>query len=441
MTGVAGFVHRAAVVVVVLFESLEVVEVSVQLDSAVALDVVVVSSGLIGDLGDLAEPSLDGGDGVVLVAISVLAVVEDLGQSALCAVLCTGSIRAVAVAVLPVSFVISVLVSVIVDIVVVEINGVVAIAVDFIDEDLGLGVGLLDAQSDKQFASGELLGEGDLRGLHDLNRDIILGPLGVGTIESVGGVFLLEVEVFVQLVASLDSASNGEVQLALEDPSTISVSSGLEVSGLCFLCVLNSLSIQSVQKDLSSLFTGQVLLGLPAVSQIVDQADLLSKSQNVDCPGSANKAFLLLIVAQGDQSHLQELGTGDVRSGSVRGGVHAGDDACAIAVANIGLAPTTLFIGKGVDGGVVGADVCILVVKDGDDLSSLFTSDGCSGLEVPVGIALHCFDEIKDLDRFGVIRVDLVGVLVLSRRAGHGCQTQQGCQNQNQRKNLFEVLH
>lgn len=150
----------------------------------------------------LVEPSLDGGDGVVLVAISVLAVVEDLGQSALCAVLCTGSIRAVAVAVLPVSFVISVLVSVIVDIVVVEINGVVAIAVDFIDEDLGLGVGLLDAQSDKQFASGELLGEGDLRGLHDLNRDMILGPLGVGTIESVGGVFLLEVEVLVQSLQS-----------------------------------------------------------------------------------------------------------------------------------------------------------------------------------------------------------------------------------------------
>ena len=440
VTGVASFVHLAAVVVVVLFESLEVVEVSVQLDSAVALDVVVVSSGLIGDLGDLAEPSLDGGDGVVLVAISVLAVVEDLGQSALCAVLCTGSIRAVAVAVLPVSFVISVLVSVIVDIVVVEINGVVAIAVDFIDEDLGLGVGLLDAQSDKQFASGELFGEGDLRSLHDLNRDMILGPLGVGTIESVGGVFLLEVEVLVQSLAGLDSAGNSQVQLAAEGDNAVLLGR-LPVRGLSFLCVLDSVSVQSVQKDLSSLFTGQVLLGLPAVSQIVDQADLLSKSQNVDCPGSANKAFLLLIVAQGDQSHLQELGAGDVGGGSIGGGVHAGDDACAIAVANIGLAPTTLFIGKGVDGGVVGADVCILVVKDGDDLSSLFTSDGCSGLEVPVGIALHCFDEIKDLDRFGVIRVDLVGVLVLSRRAGHGCQTQQGCQNQNQRKNLFEVLH
>ena len=112
MTGVASFVHLAAVIVVVLFELLEVVKVSVQLDSAVALDVVVASSGLIGDLGDLAEPSLDGGDGVVLVAISVLAVVEDLGQRALRAVLCTLSLRAVAVAVLPVSFAVSVRVSV-----------------------------------------------------------------------------------------------------------------------------------------------------------------------------------------------------------------------------------------------------------------------------------------------------------------------------------------
>ena len=440
MTGVASFVHLAAVIVVVLFELLEVVKVSVQLDSAVALDVVVASSGLIGDLGDLAEPSLDGGDGVVLVAISVLAVVEDLGQSALCAVLCTLSLRAVAVAMLPESFAVSVRVSVIVDIVVVEISVVVAIAVDFIDEDLGLGVGLLDAQSDKQFASGELFGEGDLRSLHDLNRDMILGPLGVGTIESVGGVFLLEVEVLVQSLAGLDSAGNSQVQLAAEGDNAVLLGR-LPVRGLSFLCVLDSVSVQSVQKDLSSLFTGQVMLGLPAVSQIVDQADLLGKRQNVDCPGSANKAFLLLIVAQGDQSHLQELGAGDVGGGSIGGGVHAGDDACAIAVANIGLAPTTLFIGKGVDGGVVGADVCILVVKDGDDLSSLFTSDGCSGLEVPIGIALHGFDEIKDLDRFGVIRVDLVGVLVLSRRAGHGCQTQQGSQNQNQRKNLFEVLH
>ena len=118
---------------------------------------------------------------------------------------------------------------------------------------------------------------------------------------------------------------------------------GLEVSGLCFLCVLNSLSIQSVQKDLSSLFTGQVLLGLPAVSQIVDQADLLSKSQNVDCPGSANKAFLLPDLAQGDQSHLQELGTGDVRQGAYVVAFMPGDDACAIAVANIGLRPNDPF--------------------------------------------------------------------------------------------------
>ena len=53
---------------------------------------------------------------------------------------------------------------------------------------------------------------------------------------------------------------------------------------------------------------------------------------------------------------------------------------------------------------------------------------------------LHGFDEIKDFDCFVVAAVDLVGVLVLSC-ASHGCQTQQGSQNQNQRKNLFEVLH
>ena len=422
-------------------------EVSRQRNVAVVLQVVVAGSGLRGNLVDLAEPGLDGGDGVVLVAISVLAVVEDLRQRALSAVLCTLRLSAGAVLMVPslgldvlAVYFVGVIIGLGVDRMIREVDRVVAVAVDLVNDNLGLSVVLGNAQSNEQIASGELLGEGSLRSLHDLNRDMILGPLDVGTIESVGGDFLLEVEVLVQLVASLDSTSNGEVQLAA--PSDNAVLLGrLPVCGLSFLCVLDGVRVQSVQKDLSSLFTGQVMLGLPAVSQIVDQADLLGKRQNVDCPGSANKAFLLLIVAQGDQSHLQELGAGDVGGGSIGGGVHAGDDACAIAVANIGLAPTTLFIGKGVDGGVVGADVCILVVKDGDDLSSLFTSDGCSGLEVPIGIALHGFDEIKDLDRFGVIRVDLVGVLVLSRRAGHGCQTQQGCQNQNQRKNLFEVLH
>ena len=70
-----------------------------------------------------------------------------------------------------------------------------------------------------------------------------------------------------------DSAGNSQVQLAAEGDNAVLLGR-LPVRGLSFLCVLDSVSVQSVQKDLSSLFTGQVMLGLPAVSQIVDQADL-----------------------------------------------------------------------------------------------------------------------------------------------------------------------
>ena len=320
---------------------------------------------------------------------------------------------------------------------------------------LGLGVGFLDAQSNEELASVELGGEGSLRAVHHFNGLVVVlvvDPLGVGALECIIGSFLCKLEVLVELLAGLDSASNSHVQLAIEGPNIVNVIGKvfllltnndlgrLEVGKFSFLTVLDSVSLQGVQKDLSSFLTGEGSFGLPAISQTVDEVELTSQSQNVDSPGRANKAFCFLIVAQGDQSHLQELRAGDVRGGSEGGGVHTGDDASAIAVTNIGLAPAALFVSERVDRGVVGADVGVLVVKDRDQLCSLFTGDVCSRLEFPIGVALHGFDEIKDFDSLCVVRRDLVGVLVLSC-ASHGCQTQQGSQNQNQRKNLFEVLH
>ena len=397
------------------------------LDQIFALLVVVAGSRGLGDLCELAQPGVDGADTVDSLVLIVLHL-EYLRQGALCAVLFVliGLELALACSVLQR------------DLFVIDEH-----AVDIVlsNDLLGLGVVFLDAQSNEELASVELGGEGSLRGLHLLDAlVVVIGPLGVGTLECIVGNVLCKLEVLVELVAGLDSTSNGQVQLTAEGPDAVLVLGRLPVRGLSFLCVLDSVSLQGVQKDLSSFLTGEVSFGLPAVSQTVDEVELTSQSQNVDSPGRADKAFCFLIVAQGDQSHLQELGAGDVRGGSEGVGVHAGDDASAIAVTNIGLAPAALFIGKRVDRGVVGADVGVLVVKDRDQLCSLFTGDVCSRPEFPIGVALHGFDEIKDLDSFVVISGDLVGVLVLSC-ASHGCQTQQGSQNQNQRKNLFKVLH
>ena len=399
------------------------------LNQIFALLVVIVRSRGLGDLCELAQPGVDGADTIDSLVLIVLHL-EYLRQGALCAVLLilVGLELALACSVLQRDLV---------------FRSECTVDVVLSNDLLGLGVVFLDAQSNEEFASVELGGEGSLRAVHHFNGLVVVlvvDPLGVGTHKGIFGDVLCKLEVLVELVAGLDSTSNGQVQLTAEGPDAVLVLGRLPVRGLSFLCVLDSVSLQGVQKDLSSFLTGEVSFGLPAVSQTVDEVELTSQSQNVDSPGRADKAFCFLIVAQGDQSHLQELGAGDVRGGSEGVGVHAGDDASAIAVTNIGLAPAALFIGKRVDRGVVGADVGILVVKDRDQLRSLFTGDVCSRPEFPIGVALHGFDEIKDLDSFVVISGDLVGVLVLSC-ASHGCQTQQGSQNQNQRKNLFKVLH
>ena len=409
------------------------------LNQIFALLVVVAGSRGLGDLVNLAQPSVDGADTVDSLVLIVL-LLKDLRQGALCAVLFVhiGLELALACSVLQR------------DLFVIDEH---AVDVVLSNDLLGLGVVFLDAQSNEELASVELGGEGSLRGLHLLDGlvvVVVIDPLGVGTLECIVGNLVVKLELLVQRLAGLDSASNSQIQLAIEAIANNSafavfflckvLAKGFLSESLSFLCVLDSVSVQGVQKDLSSFLTGEVSFGLPAILQTVDELQSLSKRQNVDSPGRANKAFCFLIVAQGDQSHLQELGAGDVRGGSEGGGVHAGDDACAIAVTNIGLAPAALFIGKRVDRGVVGADVGVLVVKDRDQLCSLFTGDVCSRPEFPIGVALHGFDEIKNLDSFVVISGDLVGVLVLSC-ASHGCQTQQGSQNQNQRKNLFKVLH
>ena len=403
------------------------------LNQIFALLVVVAGGRGLGDLCELAQPGVDGADTIDSLVLIVLHL-EYLRQGALCAVLLilVGLELALACSVLQRDLV---------------FRNECTVDVVLSNDLLGLGVVFLDAQSNEEFASVELGGEGSLRAVHHFNGLVVVlvvDPLGVGTHKGIFGDVLCKLEVLVELLAGLDSASDGQIDSAVPSVGGVAIlvrlGGGLEANLLGFLCVLDSVSLQGVQKDLSSFLTGEVSFGLPAVSQTVDEVELTSQSQNVDSPGRADKAFCFLIVAQGDQSHLQELGAGDVRGGSEGVGVHAGDDASAIAVTNIGLAPAALFIGKRVDRGVVGADVGVLVVKDRDQLCSLFTGDVCSRPEFPIGVALHGFDEIKDLDSFVVISGDLVGVLVLSC-ASHGCQTQQGSQNQNQRKNLFKVLH
>ena len=247
-----------------------------------ALLVVVARSRGLGDLVNLAQPGVDGADTVDSLAFIVL-LRKDLRQGALCAELSVDILGLI----LEVAQALGVL----------QCSGEVIIrnlfAVDVVlsNDLLGLGVGFLDAQSNEELASVELGGEGSLRGLHLLDGlvvVVVIDPLGVGTLECIVGNLVVKLELLVQRLAGLDSASNSQIQLAIEAIANNSAFSvfflckvlvkGVLCESLSFLCVLDSVSVQGVQKDLSSFLTGEVSFGLPAISQAVDELDARART-------------------------------------------------------------------------------------------------------------------------------------------------------------------
>ena len=118
-----------------------------------------------------------------------------------------------------------------------------------------------------------------------------------------------------------------------------------------------------------------------------------------------------------------------------------GDDARAIAVGNIALAPAALHVSEGVRGGVEAGDVGGLVGEDRNDLGRLFTGDVLGRLKGVVSrIAFQNLDVGKNIDSFGVLYVLRISE-VRGLCAGDGREAEKGRDGENQSKNLFEVLH
>ena len=304
---------------------------------------------------------------------------------------------------------------------------------------------------DTSVGSDVALGDSGVVGLDELVGVNILTDGGSALVPSVGrtaplvlsfGQGQVEVSSEELVLVVVDSAVRGDVH---------SVGSGVgghPVAGLGVpgevgdgLAIDNLLSLEGVEHDLRSLITGQGSVGVEVLAEAGKQLLSLGKLEGVDSPRGADEAFFVLVVAEDDENHLQELGALDVRLGNEGGGILTSDDARAIAVGNIALAPAALHVSEGVRGGVEAGDVGGLVGKDRNDLGRLFTGDVLGRLKGVVSrIAFQNLDVGKNVDSFNVLYVLRVSE-VRGLCAGDGREAEKGRDGENQSKNLFEVLH
>ena len=333
--------------------------------------------------------------------------------------------------------------------------------------ELGNGVGSLNIVLHRGLAVDE--DRVDLFGLEaDVVRDVALGDSGVVGLDELVGVNILT-DGGSALVPSVGrtaplvlSFGQGQVEVSSEELVLVVVDSavrgdvhsvgrgvgGHPVAGLGVpgevgdgLAIDNLLSLEGVEHDLRSLITGQGSVRIEVLAETGKQLLSLGKLEGVDSPRGADEAFLVLVVAEDDEDHLQELGALDVRLGNEGGGILTSDDARAIAVGNIALAPAALHVSEGVRGGVEAGDVGGLVGKDRNDLGRLFTGDVLGRLKGVVSrIAFQNLDVGKNIDSFGVLYVLRISE-VRGLCAGDGREAEQGRDGENQSKNLFEVLH
>ena len=332
--------------------------------------------------------------------------------------------------------------------------------------EFGNGVGSLNIVLHRGLAVDE--DRVDLFGLEaDVVRDVALGDSGVVGLDELVGVNILT-DGGSALVPSVGrtaplvlSFGQGQVEVSSEELVLVVVDSavrgdvhsvgsgvgGHPVAGLGVpgevgdgLAIDNLLSLEGVEHDLGSLVTGQGGVGVEVV-ETLHQALNLGKLEGVDSPRGADETFFVLVVAEDDEDHLQELGALDVRLGNEGGGILTSDDARAVAVGNIALAPAALHVSEGVRGGVEAGDVGGLVGKDRNDLGRLFTGDVLGRLEALVSrIAFQNVDVGKNVDSFNVLYVLRISE-VRGLCAGDGREAEKGRDGENQSKNLFEVLH
>ena len=253
-------------------------------------------------------------------------------------------------------------------------------------------------------------------------------PLVTRTAEHVGGILDLEVPLSSKQLGGVVSLgvlynNNALLHAAVDD-----------------LAVLDSVGLQSVQHDLSSVVTGQALGVVEVIADAVQQADFTSEVAGTDGVAGADKALFLSVEAEDDQDHLQELNAGDFRFGSVLVVANASDDAGVVAVGDVALCPV---VGRNVGEvhrSIQFLDVGIAIVKHSDDLGSFCTGDHTVGLVFAILVAVQNADCRQDIDSLGVL--DILGVLeVRSLCTRNGSEAQKSSNCQNESENLFEVLH
>ena len=284
------------------------------------------------------------------------------------------------------------------------------------------------ASSDASFFSSFLSGC-DLLGLSHESAVLDSGVLGIISL------------VISCVVSSLISVGS----LGFSDRAVVDVGRSLDLGA-----VLDQVSGQSVDKDLSSFATLDRCDSLPAVSQTSGQADLVGAVQDVDVPAGAGVAFLRGIEVQGGEHQLEELNASDLTLRSVGGSGHAISQAGDAAVVDVGQSPVAVAVDErilcvGVQISDVGLDLAVgsCVVDDSHNLSRLGTGEGPVSSELVLIVrdleAVQDLEVGQDINSIGIV----VGSLDI--RVGRGTSSSDGAKNhdnrQNKCKNLLQILH
>ena len=217
------------------------------------------------------------------------------------------------------------------------------------------------------------------------------------------------------------------------------------------LAVLNQILGQCVVEDLGSFAALDGGDSLPAVSQTVGQANFIGAVQDVDVPAGAGVAFLGGVEVQGGEHQLQPLHAGQLAVGSVGGGGHAVSQAGDTAVVDEGQGPVAVAVNERVQCVAVQAGDSVLtldlavgsrVVDDRHDLGCLGTGERSVSLKGIVVAILKAVENVQagqSVDGIGVVVGSLDVCVGLC--ASDGDDAHDHDDGQDQRKNLFQILH
>ena len=225
----------------------------------------------------------------------------------------------------------------------------------------------------------------------------------------------------------------------------IGAESGLQqgvagLDGLASQGVTDGLSLQGVPDHLGGVVTGQSGVHVDALDAGI-QANAGSVGVDVDGPrGVVQIAFLVGVIAQGDQQHLSQLSAGHVAGGSEAVAAHAGQDALGHAVLDVLVGPSVSTAQHVVERRHAGVlhRVLAAIEHDSDHLGSFTALDVLLGLEAVVLVAVRdaqCGDHVD-----GLFVHDLVLIRERCARA-HDHDRQQHSHAEHQAQNLLPMPH